>query len=376
MTLQQAQTRLTELLGGPPPPAQRMPPPGAELLVYGAGSCGREVMQLLREKGYRIAAFLDARAEALGAVAGVPCVLPEGAEAQRYARAGTPVILGVFNFAADPGTIERLLRRTGFTRLLSYYDFYEAFLAHTSPRYWLTARSYYRAHQADILAGLNLWADDCSRKLYVDLIELRLSGNLELLRDPDRDHPYFPQDVPPVAQPLRLIDGGAFVGDSLQSMLDHGLTFEAVAAFEPDPENFRKLCLFADAHAHQLGARTLLPCGLGSQTAMHAFATGRGGGSVIAEAGDAHIQVVAIDDVLPSFNPTFIKLDIEGAEAAALSGAAKTIRRSQPRLAVCVYHEPDHLWTLPLRMRDLLPARALMLRYHQFNGFDVVAYAI
>ena len=159
-------------------------------------------------------------------------------------------------------------------------------------------------------------------------------------------------------------------------MLDHNLSFDAVAAFEPDSANFLKLCQFADKHQKQLGARTLLPCGLGEQTAMRAFATGRGGGSSIAKEGDACIQVVALDDALPSFNPTFIKLDIEGAEPAALRGAAKTIRGSRPRLAVSVYHEPDHLWTIPLLMHELSPAQTLALRYHQFNGFDVVAYAL
>lgn len=98
--------------------------------------------------------------------------------------------------------------------------------------------------------------------------------------------------------------------------------------------------------------------------------------SVITPEGSLHIQVVALDDVLPSFNPTLIKLDIEGAEPAALRGAAGTIRRNQPKLAVSVYHEPDHLWKIPVLMRELLPTHPLALRYHQFNGFDVVAYAL
>jgi FkbM family methyltransferase len=375
MTFDLEQTRLMEVLNKPssiPPP---WPLAGSETVIYGAGTCGREVMRILRENGYRVAAFLDARAEAIGAVEDVACLLPESKEALAYARAGTPVVLGVFNFAADSGAIQNLLEGIGFVRVVSYYDFFEAFLKQATSRYWLTARSFYQTHQKDILAGLRLWSDDFSRKLYVDLIELRLTGNLQLLRNPDQEHQYFPQDIPALTRPIRLIDGGAYVGDTLQNLLGHHLDFEAVAAFEPDPENFRRLCQFADVNKKQLGMRTLLPCGLGSQTASCAFATGRGGGSFLATGGDAHVQVVALDDVLPSFNPTVIKLDIEGAEPAALRGAAKMIRDSQPRLAVCVYHEPDHLWMIPQLMRELMPTRALMLRYHQFNGFDVVAYA-
>ncbi|HNX35658.1 MAG TPA: FkbM family methyltransferase [Kiritimatiellia bacterium] len=375
MTLDWEQTRLIELLNRPSS-ITKWPSAGSEIVIYGAGTCGREVMRVLRENGYRIAAFLDAQAEMLLSVEDVPCLLPESEKAQAYARAGIPVVLGVFNFAADSGAIQHFLERLGFACVISYYDFFEAFMDQTVSRFWLTSRSFYQKHREDLLTGLRLWSDDFSRKIYVDLIELRLTGNLQLLRDPDQKHQYFPLDLPSIPQPIRMVDGGAYVGDTLQSLLDQHLGFEAVAAFEPDPENFRQLCQFADNHRQLLGMRTLLPCGLGSQTVTCTFAMGKGGGSVIIPEGGLHIQVVALDDVLPSFNPTFIKLDIEGAEPAALCGAAGTIRRSQPKLAVCVYHKPDHLWEIPILMRELLPTHPLALRYHQFNGFDVVAYAL
>lgn len=375
MTLDWELTRLMELLNRPQP-ITKWPSAGSEIVIYGAGTCGREVMRSLRENGYRIAAFLDAQAESLLSVEDVPCLLPESKKAQAYARAGIPVVLGVFNFAADSGAIQHFLERLGFACVISYYDFFETFMNQRVSRFWLTSRSFYQKHRDDLLAGLRLWSDDFSRKIYVDLIELRLTGNLQLLRNPDQNRQYFPADLPAIPQPIRFVDGGAYVGDTLQSLLDHNFSIDAVVAFEPDPANYRQLCQFADEHQHQLGTRILLPCGLGSQTATCTFAMGNGGGSVITPEGSLHIQVVALDDVLPSFNPTLIKLDIEGAEPAALRGAAGTIRRNQPKLAVSVYHEPDHLWKIPVLMRELLPTHPLALRYHQFNGFDVVAYAL
>jgi FkbM family methyltransferase len=376
MTLEIAKSRLLKLLDNPLPQTQQMPPEGSEIVIYGAGTCGREVMRVLREHGYKVAAILDAQAETILAVEDVACRLPDSMEAKAYARAGTPAVMGVFNFAADSGAIQNLLEQIGFACVISYYDFFEAFQKHAASRFWLTARNFYQKYREEILSGLYLWSDDFSRQLYVDLIELRLTGNLQLLRAPDPEHQYFPTDLPPIPQPIRLVDGGAYVGDTLQSFLDHNFIFEAVAAFEPDPDNFRHLCQRTDMHKRQLGMRTLLPYGLGNKSAMCSFVSGKGGGSFMAVEGDSCVQVVAIDDALPSFNPTFIKLDIEGAEPSALRGAAATIRRNQPRLAVCVYHEPDHLWTIPLLMRELLPAHPLALRYHQFNGFDVVAYAL
>ncbi|HEY5188889.1 MAG TPA: FkbM family methyltransferase [Solirubrobacteraceae bacterium] len=42
----------------------------------------------------------------------------------------------------------------------------------------------------------------------------------------------------------------------------------------------------------------------------------------------------------------FLKLDIEGAEPAALRGAEQTLRRFTPRLALAAYHRFDDMWAL------------------------------
>ena len=175
---------------------------------------------------------------------------------------------------------------------------------------------------------------------------------------------------------MRLIDGGAFTGDSLALFLANGAELEAVAAFEPDPANYKQLCAEIAKSLPRLGEAIAVPCGLGAKTEMLSFRAGAGAASAIGSEGEINIQVVALDDVLPSFAPTFLKLDIEGAEPLALNGAAKLIRRFRPRLAVCVYHEPQHLWTIPRLIREIEPSYRIALRYHQFNGFDVVAYAL
>lgn len=355
--------------------APMMPECDEKLVIYGAGNCGRDVLRVLRDRGYQIAALLDARAGEISAVDGIPCYAIESEEARELAVVGCAVIMAVFNRASDLGAVEIRLEQVGFQKIIPYYALNEEFSGVLASRYWLAPRSFLDENRSKISEVLDLWEDDISRSIYLDLVALRITWDLQLLREPDCQNQYFPQSLPLPKKPMRLIDGGAFVGDTIGAMQHFGI--EAVAAFEPDLKNFRKLrhgIESKDLCAE--GEATLFPCGLDVETGMRRFQAGQGEGSSISATGDEIIQVVALDDVLPRFTPTFIKLDIEGAEVAALNGAAMIIRKHQPRIAVCVYHLPEHLWEVPLLLRKLLPSHSLSLRYHGYNGFDVVAYAI
>jgi len=349
-----------------------MPRAPGKIVIYGAGNCGRDVSRVLRDAGYEIAAFLDARARQDEKVEGISCHLPDSTEARRLADSGMAAVVAVFNFTADTGAIQNLLQETGFKNIVSYHALHAGFPGNLKSTFWLASRDFWLRHEDDISRGLEIWEDDRSRDIYLDLIELRMTGNLQLLRAPDTTHQYFPEDIPPLEEPMRLIDGGAYVGDTLAALQKFKL--DEVVAFEPDPANFAKLCHFASGHSDAWRNITIFPCGLDSRTSIQRFSTGNEAGSNISETGDSVIQVVALDDVVPTFSPTYIKFDIEGFEIAALHGAEKMIKKHKPRVAICAYHLPEHLWEVPFLLKQLVPSYRLSLRYHGFNGFDVVAY--
>lgn len=367
---------LCALLDEPSPPAAPCPTPGAELVIYGAGQCGRDVLHALRLQGHRITAFLDARAAQMGVIEGVPCVTAASPEARHLAAAGTTAVIGVFNYRDDTALIVAQLQQAGFQRIVTYYELFELLPEQLRFQFWLQPRHNYQLARAPLLETLELWTDATSRQIYLDTLRLRLRGDWQTLPQPQQADQYLPPDLPPPTQPLRLVDGGASIGDTAASFLDHGIRLAAWAAFEPDPASYRQLCQMASTRRDQLGETILLPCGLGATTAMHAFDAGQGGGSALTRGGKTQVQIVALDEALGSFAPTFIKLDVEGAELDALEGAAATIRACQPRLAVSAYHVADHLWRVPLLLRRLLPGCRLALRYHQYNGFDLVVYAL
>jgi len=345
-----------------------------EVVIYGVGSTGKNVARELQRRCVRVAAFLDANADDLGAIEGVPCFTPQSAEARKMGAKGLPAVIAVFNYTTDIGPIVSILKETGFARVVSYYEIHECL--GLAPHFWLTERSYYRQHTEAILRGFDLLEDEVSRQIYHDHFALRLTFNLELLRAPDVRNQYAPADLPQPKTPLRLIDGGAFTGDTLEFFLNSRLPMEAIAAFEPDSENFDRLAAYAKEHLRQFGEVILMPCGLGGATRIIPFSAGAGEGSVISEDGETCIQIVKLDDVLPSFSPTLIKLDIEGSEPEALLGASEIIIRDHPSLAVCLYHAPSHLWEIPNLIANIRPDYRFFLRQHRFNGLEAVLYAL
>jgi hypothetical protein len=88
------------------------------------------------------------------------------------------------------------------------------------------------------------------------------------------------------------------------------------------------------------------------------------------------VDCAPLDQILSAEVPTYIKLDIEGAEMDALKGAAGLIRQHKPVLAVSVYHQQDHLWRIPLYLKTLFPGYQFFLRPHNEEAWDLICYAI
>ena len=196
-----------------------------------------------------------------------------------------------------------------------------------------------------------------------------------MLPQPDLEHQYFPADIPQWKKPLQLVDCGAYDGDTLTNFINADIPIEAVAAFEPDQSNFQKLAKYVQEK--EIPNSFLWPCGVYSSSIQLNFSGGQGEASVISEKGSFTIQCISLDEVIPDFQPTLIKMDIEGAEMEALRGAQTIIQKYKPGLAISAYHLPSHIWEIPLWVKQMLPdAYHYYLRAHGYNDFDIVLYAV
>ena len=348
---------------------------GAGVVVYGAGNTGKRVLRQLRAIGMDVRCLLDQRGGAGKKVDDVPVHVPGTEPIPAGARSGMTAVVAVFNRDADVAAIEALLRAAGYGRVIGFVELHDLLADAWSDNYWLSSRDYPARHANEVLAGAERWHDDASRTLYEDALAYRITGDAARAPRPMAGAQYFPADVPRTRGALRYVDCGAYDGDTLADALAHGERLEAACAFEPDERNFAALAERARGLSN-VASLQLWPCAVADSTGLRRFSADAGEASSLSDGGDTTVQCVALDDALPTFQATDIKMDIEGAEPEAMRGATRMISRCRPRLALCVYHRPDHLWSLSAAVEALDLDYAFLLRAHAHAGFDMVMYAV
>lgn len=91
------------------------------------------------------------------------------------------------------------------------------------------------------------------------------------------------------------------------------------------------------------------------------------------------LEAVTLDDFVDSRNIgrlDYIKMDIEGGEVSALRGAAFTIKKHRPIIAVSLYHRKQDFYEIPTLMNDLLGDFKLRLGHYTSSFIDSVLYVI
>ncbi len=178
---------------------------------------------------------------------------------------------------------------------------------------------------------------------------------------------YWDPDIFPDNKDDVLVDVGAYDGDSIaQYILVYGNNYKKIYAYEISPdsiENLRARAILNNWHdviARQKGAgashsqmflkRSSIP------TANQASS----------EESEIPVEIVPLDDEIGA-EATFIKMDIEGAEKAALSGFSKTISKRHPKLAICTYHGYEDIWKIPYMIDKMYKGYKFYFRHYGGN---------
>jgi FkbM family methyltransferase len=350
------------------------------LVLFGAGGLGQKTLAGLRQLNISPVAFSDNNRSLLGReVDEIPVLSPEDA-AHQFGKTAVFVIT-IFMDSA-PGGIEPLLdqlRGLGCENVISFVPLFWKYPDVFLPHYAYDLPHKVVAAADRIRRAWKLFDDELSQDEFLAQIKWRLDPGFDKIPPPSSHSIYFPPELIHLSPTEVFVDCGAYRGDTLLSFLKqaHG-SFQRLLAFEPDPMNYENLSELVASFVPDISNRIQtreLAVGRRLET-LHFHAQGVAS-SALSEQGEIAVRSEHLDLLLSEEKPSFIKMDIEGAEIDALEGALETIRTQQPILAVSAYHRQEHIWEIPLLIHSIaLSYRFYLRRYHERVLDDLVLYAI
>lgn len=233
-------------------------------------------------------------------------------------------------------------------------------------------REYAKAHWEELERVYGLLADDHSRKVLRDVVEYKLTGDIKLLRGCESEPREAWENILRPGKEEHYMDLGAYTGDTIAEFIGYAGEWRRITALEPDPVTFAKL----ERNTAGLHDCILYRLGAYSRYARLPFAGGAGRGSRLA-AGGAMTELDSVDNILCGQTVSLINMDVEGMEAEAIAGMAKTLRRHRPKLLIAGYHRSEDLWRLPLEVLAIQPEYKVYVRHYPcLPAWDVNFYFV
>ena len=221
--------------------------------------------------------------------------------------------------------------------------------------------NFYIQHLPELYSVYEMFADEESKAVYRAFITGRVTGqNSDFRFAPESQ--YFLEGFLPSEGDI-AIDGGAYDGATSRDFTMQGAK---VYAFEMSAQNYPQCLARAQKYnfvieniglSNREGTDTYKDYGVGAS---------KGGGTETGNFIDLDTYVLRKN--LPRVD--YIKLDIEGAELDMLHGAAKTISRWKPKMAISAYHKPEDLWTLANYVKSLRSDYEFKFRHYKIDATD------
>jgi len=234
---------------------------------------------------------------------------------------------------------------------------------------------YCMEHLQELNAVYQSLADDESRRVYLNVIQYKISGNIHYL---DTISATTEEIYRKILRPTRnenFVDLGAYNGDTIRELLNYtNMKYHSIYAVEPDKRNFKKLMKFIEAgNMRRINA---FHCAAWCKDTELMFHSCSGRQSSLSTTGES-LPARSVDSLLAGEPVSFLKMDVEGYEREALWGAAKSIYRYQPKLAVSLYHRNQDIFELPLLVKQLNPDYQLYIRHRLYiPAWETNLYAI
>lgn len=222
----------------------------------------------------------------------------------------------------------------------------------------------------------NILADQQSVRVFTSILDRVLVDTKSgVMKDVCEGDQYFPQGVIELSEHECLVDIGAYNGDTVRDFIKHTKgKFDSISCFELDKINFKLLQEAVGRLPHGGRIQTFNYGMWDSEREVDYIVCKT---SSMIGPGNGRGYVYPLDSTfMRNKRVTFIKVDVEGAELNVLHGACNIIQNQKPKLAVCVYHNFQHLWEIPLYIKSLVPEYKIYLRHHTGLSYETVCYAV
>lgn len=245
-------------------------------------------------------------------------------------------------------------------------------------------------HKDEIMCIFDSLSDEKSKITYYSMI-LRRTGvkpNIDIsdytlsINDSYLALPEFRQ----VNEKQSIVDVGAYVGDSIESMIwKRQGKFKKIYAFEPDSNNLialrKRIFRLSEEWGLDSSKFVIEESGVGEKTNKLRIAKNKSNSSdssfKIIESNDKNseiIKITTIDDYFKEEKISILKADIESMEYNMLLGAEKVIKRDKPAIAICIYHTPSDMYRIALLLKKYNPDYRFFVRQHYDSLSETVLY--
>lgn len=363
-------------------------PENEKIIIYGAGTVGKNLYEQLKSAGFRILCFADGNKKLVGLkIHGLKIISLKELKNRHF---HYPVVIASVIYERE---IYHLLKRLGIPRLypLPYLELrYPAIINFRN--YHNLFMSLFRKKSKDRIE--KLWThlqDSESQRILTRIIKFRLAYYHDVLMDSifSGNIQYFDKEIIKLSDDEILADCGSAPGEIISDFIKlNSGKFRNIFGFEPDKYNYRQLkrdiSVLKDDRISLVNAAVSDRDGLSKfyelgspESGMDKTGTYRSFSSQTSAKTASSVKTVSLDNFFKdSRPPTFIKMDIEGAEADALKGAKNIIARYKPKLAVCIYHKPEDLWEIPLQIHRLNKKYKFYVRHYSHELCETVCYAL
>ena len=205
------------------------------------------------------------------------------------------------------------------------------------------------------------FADEESRRYYLNAIMARKERNPLLLK-PNSNcisvNEYA--DIVKLEKDDRIIDCGAYTGDTAELYLKKLNGECQIYAIEPYKENYLKMQERICNNNWGDKVKTF-NCAVGNERKKIALSYNEGDFGMAISVSNKNgkenqdVEVETLDHLLRDKHITYIKMDIEGEERNALAGAKELIKKNKPKLMISAYHKIEDFWELPEIIWDVNP---------------------